>query len=93
MPDQLQKIDLIDLVRGGSNNTAAVSKIAGAVIDMSQYSYEEQTCGKQRKIEWGGIRHNCTGPKKCDWTNKNLPDEIIKYTCSPRSKSLSLNIE
>jgi hypothetical protein len=53
-PDQLQNIDLIDLVRGGSNDTAAINKIAGAVIDMSQYSYEEQTSGKQRKIEWGG---------------------------------------
>jgi hypothetical protein len=33
----------------------------------------------QRKIEWGGIRYNCMGQKKCDWTNKNPPDEIIKY--------------
>jgi hypothetical protein len=46
MPDQLQMIDSIDLVKGGSNNTAAMSKIAGAVIVMSHYSYEEQTCGK-----------------------------------------------
>ena len=46
----------INLVRGGGwNNSTAVSKISCPVIDMTQYSFEDQMDGKQRKIEYMGI--------------------------------------
>ncbi len=34
------------------------------VIDMTQYSFEDQLDGKQRKIEYMGMRYNCTGHGK-----------------------------
>jgi hypothetical protein len=64
MTDKLQNFDLTNLIRGGTNNTAAVSKISCPVIDMTQYSFEDQLDGKQRKIKYMGIRYNCTGPGK-----------------------------
>jgi hypothetical protein len=62
--DESQNFGLTNLIRGGSNNTAAVSKISCPVIDLTQYSFEDQLDGKQRKIEYMGIRYNCTGPGK-----------------------------
>jgi hypothetical protein len=62
--DKLQNFGSTDLIRGGSNNTAAVSKISCPVIDVTQYSFEDQLDGKQRKIKYMGIRYNCTGPRK-----------------------------
>jgi hypothetical protein len=50
------------LLGGGSNNTAAISKISCPVIDVTQYSFEDQLDGKWRKIEYMVIRYNCTGP-------------------------------
>ncbi len=44
--DKSQNLCLTDLIRGGSNNTAAVSKISCPVIDMTQYSFEDQLDGK-----------------------------------------------
>jgi hypothetical protein len=76
--DKLQNFGSTNLMRGGSNNTAAVSKISCPVIDMTQYSFEDQLDGKQRKIEYMGIRYNCTGPGKDKGKNKN-PNKIIKY--------------
>jgi hypothetical protein len=46
MTDKLQNFGSTDLIRGGSNNTAAVSKISCPVIDMTQYSFENQLDGK-----------------------------------------------
>ncbi len=43
-------------MRGGPNNTAALSKISCPVIGMTQYSFEDQLDRKQRKIEYMGIR-------------------------------------
>jgi hypothetical protein len=60
--DKLQNFGSTNLIRGGSNNTAAVSKISCPVIDMTQYSFDDQLDGKQRKIEYMGIRYNYTGP-------------------------------
>ena len=37
--DKLQNFGSTDLIRGGSNNTAAVNKISCPVIDMTQYSF------------------------------------------------------
>jgi hypothetical protein len=64
MTGKLKNFGLTNLMRGGSNNTAAVSKISCPVIDMTHYSFEDQLDGKQRKIECMGIRYNCTGPGK-----------------------------
>jgi hypothetical protein len=44
--DKLQNFGLTNLIRGGLNNTAAVSKISCSVIDMTQYSFEDQLDGK-----------------------------------------------
>ncbi len=44
--DKSQNFGSTDLIRGGSNNTAAVSKISCPVIDMTQYSFEDQLDGK-----------------------------------------------
>jgi hypothetical protein len=44
--DKLQNFGLADLIRRGSNNTAAVTKISCPVIDMTQYSFEDQLDGK-----------------------------------------------
>jgi hypothetical protein len=76
--DKSQNFGSTNLKRGGSNNTAAVRKILCPVIDMTQYSFEDQLDGKQRKIKYMGIRYNCTGPGKEKGKNKN-PNEIIKY--------------
>ena len=46
MTDKSQNFGLTNLIRGGSNNTAAVSKISCPVIDMTQYSFEDQLDGK-----------------------------------------------
>jgi hypothetical protein len=56
----------------------AVSKISCPVIEMTQYSFEDQLDGKQRKIEYMGIRYNCTGPGKNKGKNNN-PEKITKY--------------
>ncbi len=56
----------------------AISKISCPVIDMTQYSFEDQLDGKQRKIEYTKIRYNCTGPGKNKEKNNN-PDKITKY--------------
>ncbi len=37
--DMVQNFGSTDLIRGGSNNTVAVSKISCPVIDMTQYSF------------------------------------------------------
>ncbi len=76
--DKLQNFGSADLIRGESNNTAALSKISCPVIDMTQYSFEDQLDGKQRKIEYMGIRYNCTGPGKNKGKNNN-PNKITKY--------------
>ncbi len=76
--DKLQNLGLTDLIRGGLNNTAAVSKISCPVIDMTQYSFEDHLDGKQRKIKYMGIRCNCTGTGKNKGKNNN-PNEITKY--------------
>jgi hypothetical protein len=76
--DKLQNFGWTDLIRGGSNNTVAVSKISCPVIDMTQYSFEDQLDGKQRKIEYMGIRYNCIGPGKNKGENDN-PNKITKY--------------
>ncbi len=76
--DKLQNFGLTDLIRGGLNNTVAVSKISCPVIDMTQYSFEDQLDGKQRKIKYMGIRYNCTGPVENKGKNNN-PDKITKY--------------
>ena len=76
--DKSQNFGLTDLIRGGSSNTVAVSKISCPVIDMTQYSFEDQLDGKQRKIKYMGIRYNCTGPGKNKGKNNN-PDKITKY--------------
>ncbi len=76
--DKLQNFGSTDLIRWGSNNTAAVSKISCLVIDMTQYSFEDQLDGKQNIIEYMGIRYNCTGPGKNKWKNEN-PNEIIEH--------------
>ena len=60
--DKSQNFGSTNLIRGGSNNTGAVSKISCPVIDMTQYSFDDQLDGKQRKIEYMGIRYNYTGP-------------------------------
>jgi hypothetical protein len=44
--DKLPNLGSTDLIRGGSNNTPAVSKISCPVIDMTQYSFEDQLDGK-----------------------------------------------
>ncbi len=78
--DKLQNFGLTNLIRGGSNNTAAVSKISCPVIDITQYSFD-QLDGKRWKIEYMGIRYNCTGPGK-NKGKKNNPDKITKcYSC------------
>ncbi len=46
MTDKLQNFVSTNLMRGGSNNTVAVSKISCPVIDMTQYSFEDQLDGK-----------------------------------------------
>ncbi len=76
--DKLQKFGSINLIRGDLNNTAAVSKISCPVIDMSQYSFEDQLDAKQSKIKYMGIRYNCTGPGKNKGKNNNL-NKITKY--------------
>jgi hypothetical protein len=76
--DKLQNFCLANLIKGGSNNTVTVSKILCPVIDMTQYSFEDQLDGKQRKIERMGIRYNCTGPGKNKGKNNN-PNKITKY--------------
>jgi hypothetical protein len=48
------------------------------VIDLTQYSFDDQLDGKKRKIEYMGIRYNCTGPGKNKGKNNN-PNEITKY--------------
>jgi hypothetical protein len=58
--------------------TAAVSKISCPVKDMTQYSFEDQLGGKQRKIKYMGIRYNCTGPMKNKGKNNNW-NKITKY--------------
>jgi hypothetical protein len=78
MTDKLQNFGLTDFIRGGSNNTAAVSKLSYPVIDMTQYSFEDQLDGKQRKIEYMEIRYNCTGPGNNKGKNNN-PNKITKY--------------
>jgi hypothetical protein len=78
MTDKLLNFGSTDLIRGGLNNTAAVSKISCPVIDMSQNSFEDQLDGKQRKIKYMGIRYNCTGPGKNKGKNNN-PNKITKY--------------
>jgi hypothetical protein len=55
-----------------------VSKISCPVVDMTQYSFEDQLDGKQRKIEYMGIRYNCTGPGKNKRKN-TYPNKITKY--------------
>jgi hypothetical protein len=74
----LQNFGSINGIRGELNNTAAVGKITRPVIDMNQYSFEDQLDGKQRKIKYMGIRYNCTGPRKNKAKNNN-PDKITKY--------------
>ncbi len=76
--DKLQNLGSTDLIRGGSNNTAAASKISRPVIDMTQYSFEDQLDGQQRKIEYMVIRYNCTGQGKNKRKNNN-PNKITKY--------------
>ncbi len=76
--DKSQNFGSTNLIRGGLNNTAAVSKISCPVIDMTQYSFEDQLDGKQRKIEYMGIRYNWTGPGKNKGKNNN-PNKITKY--------------
>jgi hypothetical protein len=44
--DKLQNFGSTDLIKGGSNNTAAVSKISCPAIDMTQYSFEDQLDGQ-----------------------------------------------
>jgi hypothetical protein len=79
--DTLQNFGLTNLIRGGSNKTAAVSKISCPVIDMTQYVFEDRLDGKQRKIKNIGIRYNYTGPKKNKGKNNN-PNKITKfYSC------------
>jgi hypothetical protein len=43
---------------------------------MTQYSFEDQLDGKQRKIKYMGIRRNCTG------TDKKIKEGIIIQTRS-----------
>jgi hypothetical protein len=42
---------------------------------MTQYYFEDQLDGKRRKIEYMGIRYNCTGPGKNKGKNDN-PDKV-----------------
>jgi hypothetical protein len=79
--DKLQNFGSTNLIRGGLNNTVAVSMISCPVIDMTQYSFEDQLNGKQRKIEYVGIRYNCTGPGKNKGKNNNLNKIIKCYSC------------
>jgi hypothetical protein len=76
MTDELQSFGSTNLMRGGSNNTVAVSTISCPVIDLTQYSFEDQLDGKQRKIGYMGIRYNYTGPRKDKGKKKN-PNKII----------------
>ncbi len=75
--DKLQNLGSTDLIRGRSNNTAAVSKISCPVIDMIHYSFENQLDGKQRKIECMGIRYNCTGTGKSKGKNITVHGDQI----------------
>jgi hypothetical protein len=45
---------------------------------MTQNSFEDQLDGKQRKIEYMGIRYNFTGPGKNKGKDNNL-NKITKY--------------
>jgi hypothetical protein len=76
--DKLQNLDSTNLIREGSNSTAAVNKISCPVIGMTQYSFEDQLYGKQREIEYMGIRYYCTGTGKNNGKNDN-PNKITKY--------------
>jgi hypothetical protein len=46
--------------------------ISCPVIDMTQYSFEDQLDGKQRKIKYTGIRYDCTGPGENKGKNNNI---------------------
>jgi hypothetical protein len=76
--DKSQNFGLNNLIKGGLNNTAVVSNISCPVVDMTQYSFEDQLDGKQRKIEYMGIRYICTGPGKNKRKNNN-PNKFTKY--------------
>ncbi len=52
----MQNFGSNNLIRGGLNHTAAVSKISCPVIDMTEKSFEYQLDGKRRKIKYMGIR-------------------------------------
>ncbi len=52
--DKLQNFCSTNLIRGESNNTAAVSKILCPVIDMTQHSFEDQLMeSKGKSNTWG----------------------------------------
>jgi hypothetical protein len=88
--DTAENSGLINLVRGGGwNNSTAVSKISCPVIDMTQYSFEDQMDGKGRKIEYMGIRYNATGGSRKGGGKNNNDNEIKRYySCGMIQESL-----
>ncbi len=88
--DTAENSGLINLVRGGGwNNSTVVSKISCPVIDMTQYSFEDQMDGKRRKIEYMGIRYNCTGGSRKGGGKNNNYNEIKRYySCGMIQESL-----
>ncbi len=74
---------------GGWNNSTAVSKISCPVIDMTEYSFEDQMDGKQRKIEYMGIRYNSTGGSRKGGGKNNNDNETKRYySCGMIQESL-----
>jgi hypothetical protein len=56
---------------------------------MTQYSFEDQMDGKQRKIEYMGIRYNSTGGSLKGGGKNNNYNEIKRYySCSMIQESL-----
>jgi hypothetical protein len=68
------------LLGGDQTILRQLGKISCPVIDMTQYSFEDQLDGKQRKIKCTGIKYNCIGQGK-KGKNNNLNRITKKYSC------------